>query len=150
MIFGSDYLIYIIFVVIFYLSLKGSIKEKKALILILFALPIAVLIIKIIHIFIIEPRPFVTYNFTPLTDPTANASFPSRHTTIISLIAFSYAFYKSKFTSFMLFFLAWIGLSRIYIGVHYPVDILGGAGVGLISLFIARKFLKLIRIRFFS
>ncbi len=150
MIFGSEYLIYITFALIFFLGLKGSIKEKKALVLILFAFPIAVLIIKVIHLFIIEPRPFVTYNLIPLIDPTANASFPSRHTTIISLIAFSYAFYKSKFTPFMILFLFWIGFSRIYIGVHYPIDILGGAGVGLISLFIARKFLKIIRVKFFS
>jgi|SRR3989344_2561588 len=150
MIFGSEYLIYIVFALIFFLGLKGSIKEKKALILIVFALPIAVLIIKTIHLFIIEPRPFVAYNFIPLADPTDNASFPSRHTTIISTIAFGYALYKSKLTSFMLLFLVWIGLSRVYIGVHYPIDILGGAGVGLISLFTAKKFLKSIRIKFFS
>jgi undecaprenyl-diphosphatase len=28
------------------------------------------------------------------------------------------------------------GLARIYVGIHYPLDILGGAGIGIITALI--------------
>ena len=34
-----------------------------------------------------------------------------------------------------------MGLARIFVGVHWPSDILGGAVIGLISVIIIRKLL---------
>ena len=44
---------------------------------------------------------------------------------------------------------AWVGVARVYVGVHFPVDILGGAGVGFLSAFFTKIILKSFQKRFF-
>lgn len=148
MIFGARFVIVLTFLLTFFLAFKGKIKEKKAFIFALIAIPVAIFLIKIIHLFIFEPRPFVTHNLTPLFPYDPDASFPSRHASIASAITFSYLYFKSKWSPLFLFFLLWIGVSRIYVGVHYPLDILGGIMVGLISLIIANQIVKILKVRF--
>lgn len=59
-------------------------------------------------------------------------SFPSGHTTFFFTLATIMFFYHRKI-SYILFILgALVGYSRIVIGVHYPVDIFGGAMLGII------------------
>lgn len=142
---GAEPLIYIMIILTLLLGIKGKIEDKKAFLIIILTLPIAFLLIRIIHIFIFEPRPFVTFNFIPLVNETANVCFPSRHTTISAVIAFAFTYFKSKWSLVFLILMLWIGASRVYVGVHYPLDILGGFIVGIISLLIAlqiKQFLK--------
>ncbi len=149
MIVGAEYIIYLAFILIFAFALNGKAPERKALILTLFTFPVLVLIIKIIHLFFYEPRPFVSLDISPLIPHKDDASFPSRHTTIMSAIAFSYIFFKSKWSVLFLFLLLWVGTSRVYVGIHYPLDIVGGIVVGIISTAISLKILRLMSIRFF-
>lgn len=148
MIFGARYLILVAFLLFFILAVKGSIKEKKAFLISILALPVATLIIMGIHLFIVEPRPFVTYHLTPLYTYNPDASFPSRHASFIAVLAFSYIYFKSKWALLFLIFMIWVGISRIYVGIHYPLDILGGFIVGIVSLVIALHLKKLIQISF--
>lgn len=150
MIFGARFIIFITLLLIFILAIKGTTKEKKALILVLVSIPIIILLIKIIHIFFYEPRPFITYNFTPLFSFNPDASFPSRHASIMAGIAFSYLYYKSKWGIPLLLLASWVSISRVYVGVHYPIDILGGILVGAVSLVIAKLILKSLKSKLFS
>ena len=142
MIFSTTYLIYLSLLSIFVIAFKGKVKERKALILILFSLPLAIVLIKIIHIFINEPRPFVTFNFIPLTDNKPDLSFPSRHATIMAVIAFVLTFLKSKWAPLFLILMLLVGISRVYVGVHYPLDVLGGFIVGIFSVFATLGIIK--------
>lgn len=146
MLFATRYLIYISILLIFILGFKGGIKEKKALVLTCLAIPIAILLIKVIHIFFWEPRPFVTLNFAPLITESTNASFPSRHATIAFVIASAYIYLKSKWAPFFLTSAILVGISRVYFGVHYPLDILGGLITAIISIVIALQVKKLLKI----
>lgn len=148
MVFGADQLIYILILFMFILGFKGGIKEKKAFLLILLGVPLAILLIKGIHLFFFESRPFVTFHLTPFVKEAVDASFPSRHTTISSVIAFSFIYFKSKWSLSFLFAVAWIGLSRIYVGVHYPLDIIGGFLVGLTALMVSIQIKNLLRASF--
>lgn len=150
MIFGAEYVIYLTFFMMFLFSIKGGVKEKKSLILTLICLPIGVIIVKIIHLFIFQQRPFVTYDFLPLISQGVDASFPSRHTLTMSLIAFPYVYFKSKWASFLLTLMFWVGISRVYVGVHYPLDILGGILVGILTLIIGLQVKKLLKINLFT
>lgn len=150
MIFATDYLIYITLFLIFVFAIKGGIKEKKALIITLITFPILVLLIKITHIFIVQQRPFVEYDILPLVAPLKDTSFPSRHASIMFTIAISYIFYKSKWSPLLLFLATWVGISRIYVGVHYPIDMAGGVAFGFLSVLISWKIKKLLVRGFFS
>lgn len=150
MIFGATYLIYLVFLLVLILAIRGKVREKKAVLLILIGLPVAILLVKIIHIFIHESRPFVGFNFLPLVAEKMDASFPSRHATIISSIALSFAYFKSKWAIPLLLIMLWVGISRVFVGVHYPVDILGGFIVSVVALFISLQIMKKLFQTYFS
>ncbi|TSC88304.1 MAG: bacitracin transport permease BCRC [Microgenomates group bacterium Gr01-1014_7] len=150
MIFGARFIIYFTFILMFVFFFKGGVKEKKALILATLSIPILVLIIKSVHLLYFEPRPFISYHFSPLVDPVGDASFPSVHASLMAVLAFSFVHFKSKWAPLFLFLMLWVGVSRIYVGVHYPLDILGGFAVGIISLVITKQITKRLKSHFFS
>lgn len=150
MIFGAEPLIYLMLIFLFLITIKGKIAERKAFILFLISLPILILLIKFIHLVYFEPRPYITNGTLPLINHTkADASFPSRHTSIAFIMALPYFYYKSKWATILILLATWVGISRIYVGVHYPLDIIGGVIVGILSNLISLKAVKLIKIRFF-
>ena len=92
-------------------------------------------------------RPYeVIEGLTSLIGPQSDFSFPSGHT------AASFAFatvilltMPKKFSIPTLILAFLIALSRIYLGVHYPTDILGGIVIGVlcgISAVITVKFIE--------
>lgn len=78
-----------------------------------------------------------------LVGPMRDSSFPSGHTT--SSIAAGFVMLKGLprslgISAFVLAVL--IALSRLYLGVHYPTDVLVGALVGLFGAFSAKYVVK--------
>lgn len=77
-----------------------------------------------------------------LAERPGDFSFPSGHTAASFAVAaalYMGGYKKSGGTA--LAFAALIGASRLYLGVHYPTDVLGGAIVGIFSAWTVRKFL---------
>jgi len=68
-----------------------------------------------------------------------NGSFPSEHATIAFAIAMAVFMVYKKFGTALLIMAALVGVSRVYVGIHYPLDILGGAFVGIIMAYLATK-----------
>lgn len=135
MIFGAKEAIFLEFILSIILAIKWR-TERRALVLFLVAAPITLLAIKLIHLIYFEPRPFMhLVNIQPLIDHTIDASFPSVHTSVAFALAFSYFLIKSRFFWIFLILALWIGFARIYVGVHYPLDILGGIVLGFITAF---------------
>ena len=68
----------------------------------------------------------------PLVRVPTDHSFPSGHTA--TSFAAAFALSRAVPQRAWLFYLlaAAIGFSRIYVGVHYPLDVLGGAVLGLL------------------
>ncbi len=67
--------------------------------------------------------------------------FVSSHATNVFSIALFLSFIlKNKFFTIGIFFWAIIiSYSRIYLGVHYPLDVLGGAALGCVLAYIIHK-----------
>ncbi|GHI00357.1 undecaprenyl-diphosphatase [Neobacillus kokaensis] len=83
------------------------------------------------HIYV-EPRPFVSHKVNLLVEHAADASFPSDHTTGAFALALAVLFVHRKIGIGMLLFAFLTGFSRIYVGHHYPFDILGSIIVSLV------------------
>jgi len=79
-----------------------------------------------------RPRPFETFHFVPLVLEDDGQSFPSGHMTFF--FAFSTAVYLYNKKAGIICYAASVlmGLARIYTGVHYPLDILGGMALGIL------------------
>ena len=145
MIFGAEYVIYITLALMFILAFKSGTKEKKAFLLAIFSLPVVVILIKIIHLFIFEPRPFLTFDISPIIAHDTSSSFPSRHASLMAAFALAYIIYKPRWGLVFLLLMLWVGVARIYVGVHYPLDILGGVIVGFLSVLLTRQMIKILK-----
>ncbi len=96
---------------------------------------------------IARPRPFVVNDAieTLIKKPSAYRSFPSGHTA--GSFAAMFALYKwvpKKIGIPALVLAALVALSRLYIGVHYPTDLLGGLAIGFICSVLAYKIVTLV------
>ena len=90
-----------------------------------------------------RPRPEV---LVPLV-AVNSYSFPSGHTiTAVALYGFmAYVFWRNSQRLLALFTVIWaclIAFSRIYLGVHYPSDVLGAIAIGCIWLLTVILFLN--------
>ncbi len=84
-----------------------------------------------------EPRPFVTHSVHVLIKHAADASFPSNHTTGAFTLALAVFMRQSKIGYRLLFVAILTGISRIFVGHHYPFDVLGSVIVaGLASVLV--------------
>jgi undecaprenyl-diphosphatase len=59
-------------------------------------------------------------------------SFPSSHAMNMFGQAMLFTFFYPRFSLWFFLFASVIGFSRIYVGVHYPLDVLGGAVFGML------------------
>lgn len=79
-----------------------------------------------------EPRPFVTHKVHLLIQHAKDASFPSDHTTGAFSLALAVLLRHRKIGLSMLLFAIVTGISRIYVGHHYPFDVIGSIFVGVV------------------
>ncbi|MBI4685317.1 MAG: phosphatase PAP2 family protein [Nitrospirae bacterium] len=86
-------------------------------------------------LFYFHPRPFMDGIGTALIKHAAETSFPSDHTTFMLSIATTLLLIDSTMKWAILFVAlgAVGGISRVFCGIHYPLDILGSLIVAFIS-----------------
>lgn len=76
-------------------------------------------------------RPFVVHTVNQLIGHPANASFPSDHAIGAFVIASSIWLFRKRDGSLWFAAAAIIAFSRIWTGVHYPLDVISGAVIGI-------------------
>lgn len=76
-------------------------------------------------------RPFDFYGFTPLVS-ASGWSFPSEHMTFLFALATVVWYANKKWGIFYFILSLLVGIARIYAGVHWPYDILGGIVIGVV------------------
>lgn len=113
-------------------------KRHIALVVLLFAgsWSVAFCLSNIIGLILRRPRPFVTHPEVKLMFHPMESwkTFPSDHTMTAALIVFLVCILHLPFTAGLWPLLVWVAWGRVFAGVHYPSDILGGLTVaGLVS-----------------
>ncbi|MGF7156727.1 undecaprenyl-diphosphatase [Bartonella heixiaziensis] len=130
-IFCAKFLIYIIPLHLFILWFCCEVKERRVVLSICVSIFTALFIGYLISLFYFHPRPFVVGLTTPLIKHRPTASFPSNHALTIASYMASLYFYRYKVAfRFAAIFLCLICWGRIFVGVHYPFDILAGIILG--------------------
>lgn len=114
------------------------------------SLILAVMITACAKLFFSQPRPFLVLEhahvLTTSVDPN---SFPSGHTsTTLSIMTVLFLKSKQYFTRyklvkcFCILYCVLIPFSRIYIGMHYPFDVLVGGVIGMVCGVVVCKHLE--------
>ena len=110
---------------------------------------LGVVINQIVGLFYFHPRPFMEKLGTTLLAHKPENSSPSDHTTFTLSIALILITFKStRILGFVLSILAlWCGIARVYVGVHWPFDIVGSIATAsfatLIIFVLKSKLIKL-------
>lgn len=82
-------------------------------------------------------RPFLTIsNLNIKKIGIDEYSFPSGHTTAAFTVSIMISLFYPTVTFVLMLLACVIGISRIYLGVHYPSDVFAGAILGTISSFL--------------
>lgn len=86
-----------------------------------------------------RPRPFVTFTDLQIIIPTPSQySFPSGHTSSsFAAAAVFYRYLPKKLGLPSVILAGLIGFSRMYVGVHYPTDVLAGVVMGICLSYLA-------------
>ena len=102
---------------------------------------LGLLIAQIILLFVHRIRPYDAGVSHLIINKTADWSFPSDHA--IASLSIVFAFSLNCFRKHALAFLcaaALVCFSRVYVGMHYVTDILGGAALALATAFLVNTF----------
>lgn len=147
MVFASKYLSYAMVATICIIFLLGIVKQNKqdrygaihTFLLMVIGLSINALLGAIFYF----PRPFVNHQVHLLYAHSADSSFPSDHATTSMSMAAGLRWIDKPLSWLFVALSIWIGFSRIYVGHHYPLDIISSYGIVWIVYFLYHKFLEI-------
>ncbi len=120
----------------------GSENTRKVALIGLAALLLANVAVYLLKYIVAEPRPFIVLpNVIQLVSESEAYGFPSGHSAssfaVMMVIGLKYRLHIKGKTYRLLYpllaFASLIAFSRVYVGVHYPLDVVFGAIVGILS-----------------
>ena len=140
MIFFSKYVPYIFMVVIaivFILGIKKKNFDYRKVAVNTFVITVINLVLSFIigGIYYVD-RPFVNNKVNLLFTHTKDASFPSDHATGTMSIAVGLGKYNKSVSAILTILSVIVGFSRVYVGHHYPMDVIGAYVIVFVTSYI--------------
>ena len=78
-------------------------------------------------------RPYQAHGVRRLIREPTGSSFPSGHAAVSTAVAAALADHgRGRRSAAAYGVAAYVAVSRVHLGVHYPTDVIGGAGLGLL------------------
>lgn len=105
-------------------------RERKTAVTTFLGVAVAGGLGELINIIVKRPRPELTLQILPET--AGGYAFPSGHTTVAFVLATVLAHRYGRPAYFYALAIL-VGMSRVYLGVHYPTDVIGGAVLGWVT-----------------
>ena len=138
-VFASDYF----FPVIFALCLMGiwfsGFGEKnrainqQGVIFSIISLALVNWIVFVINAYLFRPRPFENHQVNLIFYKATDSSFPSNALAVLFAISIAILIMNRRYGIISIIFSVIYGISRIYVGVHYPLDIISALILGIIA-----------------
>ena len=124
-IYGAEYLYILLLMAALIWYLTQPWKAKAEMIAWgVVALPVMYVLLVLAGMAYFDPRPFDIGHFTPLIPHDPDNGFPSDHTLLSSATASIVFFYNRKMSALLWILTALVGASRVYTGLHHPLDII--------------------------
>ena len=137
MILISNRVRYVYLFILVYMLFKNRFNKRIAL-----ETGMAVFISFIAHFFIrlfyYKPRPFKKRRVGILIPSKMDSSFPSKHTILAFAASTSVLMFHRMLGTIMMWMSALTGFSRIWVGHHYPSDVIGSAILGSMTSVLTR------------
>lgn len=94
----------------------------------------------LVKLFFYKPRPFMKRRVGILIPSKTDSTFPSKHTLLAFAASTTIFMFQRTLGTFMLGMSALTGFSRVWVGHHYPSDIIGSAILGSLSSMVMHIF----------
>lgn len=124
----------------FYWREDRDIKQRSVLLGVLSVTLGSMVLVSLINFFIQRPRPFDVLDVNLLFYKPTDPSFPSNATVVIFALALSIFSADKKIGLVALILASIYGFLRVFVGVHFPLDVLVGAFIGIVSVVVLKKF----------
>lgn len=138
MIFITNKMRYVFLLVLLFMWFRNDFSKRISFHALISA-GVAFFLNTLVKLFYYKPRPFVKHRVGILIPSKTDSSFPSKHTMLAFAVSTSIFLYKRTLGLIMWILSILTGFSRIWVGHHYPFDIIGSAFIGTMSSFIVDK-----------
>ena len=103
------------------------------------------LILEVIRFIYYRPRPDLVLSIDTLIETPALSSFPSGHATVFFALGTAVWFLNKKWGLFLIIGATLISIARVFVGVHWPLDIVAGGLIGFLGAQIVKHTLPKVK-----
>ncbi len=141
MVFAADKMGYVMILAILILFWKKDYFKKLVLVSLGSAIISRYVFVVLMRYFLYSPRPFlILEDVNQLMNHAFESSFPSGHTTFYFALATGVYIYNKKAGLIFMILAGLVGFARIFVSVHWPLDIVAGAGLGILTAYLMERF----------
>ncbi|WP_121613170.1 undecaprenyl-diphosphatase [Mesobacillus foraminis] len=134
MIFITEYAIYFLALAVIFFWLSRGLRKRMMVICGFLSFIFAEVAGKLAGMLHSNQQPFAELsNVNQLIDKTVGNSFPSDHTMVFFAFCTTFWLFSRKTGYIWMILAVTVGVSRIWVGVHYPFDVATGALISVVS-----------------